>query len=253
MKRFFVALGVILLIPVTVMLTAFAVGPSAMMVSISGATPTATATATAAGPVLVQQKTGTVASGNLTITLDTPMTIGNFLVVCVAYNATDSIPDGNIQTIENAQALALQVDVSRIAIGNQIASLTASNADSGIIILPTTGLTRISANVQEWNGVNSAPSEGTNSSSRVAGTTVSAGNVVTVSTNNLTIACGGWVANDYSSGPTNSYVRLTQVGSGSIYLESAYLIQSSALTTSTSWTLSAGINWTAATASFGAP
>lgn len=203
---------------------------------------------------MVQQKTGTAATGNLTITLDAPITPGNTLLACVAYNGTDSI--SGVTTIENINSFSLQVGDTRAAIGTDIWQLDVSHntsADSGIVIAQAAGLTRVAANIQEWTGLNDALKETNNSSDSVAGSTVSPGSVAPVSTNNLTLACGGWVANDYSSGPTNSYVRLTPAGSGSIYLESAYLYQTSASSTSTSWTLTTGINWAAVTATFGAP
>ena len=217
------------------------------------ATPSPTETPTptpSGGPQLVQQKIGTTASGDLTITLDTDTTPGNVLTVCVAYNNSDDI--STISTIENTDSFVSQASVGSAAIATGLWSLTAVRSDSGIMIHPVTGITRITANVQEWSGLSSSTAEDAHfDSSGSFNSTVLAGVDIPSSANNLAIACGGWVADDYSSGPTDSYVRLTPAGAGSIYLESAYLIQFSADPTSTTWSLSAGINWAAVTAVFG--
>ncbi len=67
------------------------------------------------------------------------------------------------------------------------------------------------------------------------------------------VAIGAWTANDYSSGPTNSFTRLTQTGGGAVFQESAYLIQAAVTAKSTGWSLTAGINWAADIFVFGAP
>ncbi len=108
-------------------------------------------------------------------------------------------------------------------------------------------------NASEWSGLNNAVPEATNTNTATASTTVTTNSVTPSSAANLIIGMGGWTANDYSSGPTNSFNRMTQTGVGAIFQESGYLIQSSATANSTGWTLTAGINWAASIAAFGGP
>lgn len=223
-------------------------------------TATATATATVSGPTLVQQKTSSVATTSNTITLDTPYTAGNALIVCVSYsNATAGLgpnaitaiatsPDGedNLTQSSSGQGTSIATDVWYFT------NLTA-NADTQAIIVTQDGTTRMSVNVSEWHGLTDAPPDDENTNSALASSTVTTNSVTPVSAHNLVIAAGGWVLNDYSSGPTNSFTRMTSVGAGTTWQESAYLIQTSTTAKSTGWSLSAGINWAAAIAVFGAP
>ncbi len=111
----------------------------------------------------------------------------------------------------------------------------------------------MSANFSEWSGLSNAAPSATNSDFGLANPTVTTGSVVPTTANNLVIGAGAWTANDYSTGPTNSFTRMTQTGGGTAWQEAAYLIQSSATSQSTGWGLSAGINWASAIAVFGAP
>lgn len=223
-------------------------------------TATATATATVSGPTLVQQKTSSGTGTSTTITLDNPYTVGNALIVCISYsNAVVSLSPnsiGSVSTSPNSEDNFAQGPSSQ---GTSIATdiwyftnLTASTDTQAIVVIQV-GTTRMSINVSEWHGLTDAPPDDQNTNSALASSTVTTNSVTPLTTHNLVIAAGGWVLNDYSSGPTNSFTRMTNIGAGTIWQESAYLLQTSATAKSTGWSLSAGINWAAAIAVFGAP
>ncbi len=117
---------------------------------------------------------------------------------------------------------------------------------SGLSGLPTTI-------ALEFSSLTNAAPESNNTNTGVSSSTVTTNSVTPASANNLVLAVGGWTANDYQTGPTNSFIRLTPKANGTVDIEGAYLIQSSATANSTGWGLTAAINWAAGIAVFGAP
>lgn len=203
------------------------------------------------GPQLVQQKTGTIVGDTLTITMDAPLTAGNALFVCVSYVPTSSI--SSVTT--DSGSLGQDNTSSRAAIANDIwyfGSLS-SGGETGVTVVQTSGLTRMSIWVGEFSGINAAPHEAAGSGNASADSLVitGPGPIQPTSSTNLMLASFGMVANDYSSGPTDGFTRATPVGGGAVYQEVAYKIQSSADLASTTWTLTAGINWASTISAFG--
>lgn len=199
------------------------------------------------GPTLIQQKAETDIRGTLTVSLDAPVTPGNLVVVCVSY-----VPTANSVTdVNDGDVFIHQVQSRGTGIGADIWTTIDTAGATDIDITQTSGVLRLSANVSEWSAVASGTAENGNDATGVASTTVTTGSVTPLSAKNLVIAVGGWTADDYSSGPTNSFTRMTPAGGGAIWQEAAYKIQSSAIAKSTGWTLTAGINWAAGVAVFG--
>lgn len=217
-------------------------------------TPTPTATATVSGPILVQQKTSTTTGrSDVTVTFDSPIATGSLIVVTITY-----IPTANtIVNVTNTNLDSFTQQVSSVGTGIAAETWTGTNSSGGdtdIIISQDSGSLRVTANISEWSGLSNSSAEAIQSGTGLAGTSVSTGSVIPSSAHNLLIAVGGWTADQYSSGPTNSFVRLTPEGGGAVYQEAAYLYQTSATTKSTGWTLSApGLNWAAAIIALPAP
>lgn len=218
--------------------------------------PTITPTPTPSGPQLVQQKTGTIVGDTLTITMDAPFTAGNTLFVCVSYAGTSSI--SSMATAPGVQSGGNQDNTDvRSAIGNDIWFFagTGDGTETGVTIVQVSALTRMSVWVGEFSGITpgigheDATSADATASSSVAFTR----QINPVSANNLILASFGMVANDYSSGPTDGFTRATAVGGGVVYQEVAYKFQTSADAASTTWTLTAGINWASTISAFGGP
>ncbi len=106
------------------------------------------------------------------------------------------------------------------------------------------------ANVSEWVGLYNGAPNATNTNSGTS-TTPSTNSVTPLTTNSLVIA--GMVSlSAYSSGPTNSFTRMTNdTDSATIFLEGAYQIESSAAAYSTGDTRSGSADWGAVIAAFG--
>lgn len=251
MRKFIVAVLAVLALPfVTQVIPA---GPTALFVSQHKPTPTATATATVAGPTLVQQKTGTNVGNTIQVTLDSETTPGNVIVVCVDYVPTANVIEGITDSTSNSYAQ--QVSATGTSIASDIWAVTDQGfgGNTVVTVTQTSVLLRLTVNVSEWSGLASETAEATHTGTGTASATVSTGVVTPISTHNLLIACGGWTANDYSTGPTNSFTRMTQAGGGAVYLESAYLFQPTAVANSTGWGLTTGINWSAVIVSLPVP
>jgi hypothetical protein len=200
----------------------------------------------ASGIALVQQAVGTSATGVLNVDLGTNPVIGNSLILCLSYLSTDGL-DGNPSFGGS--------DTATLAASSTVAGVTVDIWYAHDILDDphaeafTVGGTRLSGSVSEWSGLaNSVPVRTTNNA--VGSATVSTNPVTPATANNLVIAIGGWTANNYSSGPTNSFVRMTATGGGAAWQETAYKIQTSAVDAETGWTLTLPINWTTVIAAF---
>lgn len=207
------------------------------------------------GPLLVQQKTGTVIDSTLTITMDAPLTAGSALFVCVSYVASTSFIS-SIVTSPGALGAGTQDNTGVRNIGDDIwfFNTVGDGTETGITIVQSSGLTRMSVWVGEFSGIQpNSMHESANNDNNLASSSVTTGSVSPLSANNLILASFGMVANDYSSGPTGGFTRATPIGSGSVYLEVAYKLQTSADAASTTWTLTAGINWASTISAFGGP
>lgn len=205
---------------------------------------------TPSGPTLVQQKTGSITDKTFQFDFDTNVTAGNAIIICISYLNTQTV--SSISLGDNALAQEVLSDGTGIA--TAIWVLTNAVNTGTTVIFSMSDTTDVVINMSEWSGLNDTGAEDVNSGVGVLSSTVSTGSVTPVSTNNLVIGAGAWTADDYSTGPTNSFTRMTQVGSGATtFQESAYRIQTTATARSTGWGLTAGVNWAACAAVFGAP
>lgn len=201
----------------------------------------------------VQQKAGGNAAGGGPLSFNATATAGNSIVVFTIAAISDSpltislIPGGQSLTSAVRKAVAATPPIQIWYIHNIPSGVTGVEVDSLDI-----GVNAFWTQVEFKPLTNAAP-EATNTNSALASSTVTTGSATPASATNLVVAMGGWTANNYSSGPTNSFTRLTPSGGSGTFEEAAYLSQSSATAQSTGWTLTAGINWAGAIAVFGMP
>lgn len=206
------------------------------------------------GPVLVQQKTATGADGSagITATFDTPLVAGNSVIASISFVNVGAPGFDNVPTLVGGGGAPLIITTGSTVTGVDTYIYYLHNVTGGETALSFSMDTpvRASVNVSEWrNLANLAPVD-TDANSALASATVTTNSVTPTHSTNLIIAVGGWTANNYLSGPINSFTRLTATGGGAAFQESAYLLQSSIAATSTGWTLSVGVNWCAAIAAF---
>jgi len=181
-------------------------------------------------------------------------TAGDSIIAFISYNAALEGGGLSIAFVGGGGGfLTCGTAVAGTAITNNIchkhnipAGVTSVTFDSGNEV-------RLNVSVITISGLNNAMPDATNSNTGLASSTVTTNSVTPATASNLVVAIGAWTANDYSSGPTNSFTRLTQTGGGAVFQESAYLIQAAVTAKSTGWSLTAGINWAADIFVFGAP
>jgi len=179
---------------------------------------------------------------------------GDSIIAFVSYNA--AVEAGGLQVNVvggGGGALTCGTAVAGTAITSNICWIHNSPAGVTGVAFDSNNEAQLNLSVITISGLNNAVPDATNSNTAVANSTVTTNSVTPATASNLVVAVGAWTANDYSSGPTNGFTRLTQTGGGSVFQESAYLIQSAATAKSTGWGLTAGINWAAGIAVFGAP
>lgn len=191
-----------------------------------------------------------VAAASYTIALAQAPAIGSSLILCAENPGTAiiSVSGGGVTW---ANAISLSGTGVRIEIwfGHN------SDGTGGNITInyPVKGPSTGSGNVTEWRGLNNAAPDATNSNSALADATPNTGSAASAFANSLLIATGVWSPDDYSSGPTNGFSRRTSFNDSIEFAEAASRIVSSTGTYSTGWSLTAGVNWAAAIAIFGAP
>lgn len=207
-------------------------------------------------PAVVQQKTATAADGSagVTATFDTPLTADNSVIACISYVNTGGPSLSPVSLVGGlGGTLNLEVLSSGAGVDVAILALTGTGAVGGGETALTFSLDlarRASVVVFEVSGLASGSAESILDNTGLASDTVTIGPVTPVSTKNLVVAMGGWTANNYQSGPTDGFTRLTPTGGGAAFQEAAYLAQSGATAKSTGWTITAA-NWAACIAVFG--
>lgn len=188
----------------------------------------------AAAPVLVQQKGATATS----VTLDASPTSGNSLILIAtgkANNTPSAVSGGGVTwtaAVTNTTNRTVSIWYGHSSTG---ASATVTvTYPSGIGNNPL-------IHVTEWSGLANAGPQSTNTNNGAAVSTFTTNSVTPTDAVGVSLAGICWQSsiNPYSTGPTNSYTRLTQV-SGSATLEEAYLITASTASTSTGVTISGG-------------
>lgn len=210
----------------------------------------------AATPAFVQQTTctNTSPSAATLCTFSGNITPGNSIIVVLGHLSTRTI--SSISTATDLVAFTQCTTVQGTGIGVDIWNLHnyTGTTENQILIQSSAGAARTVANVSEWSGLSDSPCQSSNTNSGLLDANPATNSATPSSANNVAFGVGAWTADDYMSGPTNSYTRLTPAAATvTTAMEGAYLIQSSVLATSTGWTLSMGLNWATAIAVFGAP
>lgn len=210
--------------------------------------------ATPSGSQLVQQKTATAADGSagVTATFDVPLTAGNSVIAFVS--EIDGVGTDGGPVLVGGGAESLDLDISSSTTGAQVYIFHVHDIAGGetAITVFADGLpVRLSICAIEVSGLANSVAEDTDIASALASATVTTPSVTPTSTNNLVVAVGGWTSNNYSTGPTNGFTRLTPTGGGAAWQEAAYIIQAAATAKSTGWGLTVGINWASAVCAFG--
>lgn len=193
---------------------------------------------------LVQQKTGSN-SGSATVTMDASVASGNTLILTAFCNTTPSVSGGGVSWTQAVGATNVFIYYGHGADGTSSEITVTVSGRSAYAV----------ANVSEWSGLANATPEATNQNA-ITGTTPATGSAALTSSTGIAIACAGFRDSSYSSGPTDSFTRMSSATILIYIIEPAYRILSSAASYSTEWTLgSTPISGTAMIAVFadGAP
>ena len=207
----------------------------------------------AGGASLVQSKT-TVFNTSATsflITLDALPAAGNSLILLIVkQNGTSNAAAEGAGGGGAPFTLAINKNGTLARAG--ILYLHNHDGLDANVLYTTNSSTKAVLILTEWAGLLNAAPEATNSASALADANPAPGSVTPSSAHSLVVAVGGWTADNYLSGPTNSFVRQTPGAASNVALEGAYQIESVAAAYLTDWALTVGINWAASIAVFGA-
>jgi hypothetical protein len=212
-------------------------------VGVTGYLNIASAPLSPAPPAFVQQFAGVeIASQLFELTLPDEPTPGNTLVACLAVDSSAQIVSVGAPGLAftKAQSLTKGDVTTEIWYAQNIVG----GADEQVIevVLSTSNKTVV-GNISEFSGLKTqAPDVAFNSGNSAV---VSSNPVSPGSASSLMIAAGAWDDDDYVSGPTNAFTRLTQIGSGPVWLESAYLLATETGSYSSGWGLSTALDWAA--------
>lgn len=189
---------------------------------------------------------GSTGAGGLTLNFPSPVTPGNFVSVVASCLSTTTLRSALLDG-STPMDLAFLENGTSIQLG--FYGRLAGDANTNVKFT-TNDPSRLNVHFAEWTLISDSLPEDGNSNEGILSSVVTTNSATPLSSNNLMIAAGAWVANDYSSGPINGFTRLTPIGGGTVWQEVAYLIQSSATMKSSGWGLSAGINWSAGMVAF---
>lgn len=204
------------------------------------------------GPTLVQDKANsTTAHSTLDVAFDATTTAVNSLFAIITHTTASNIVSVVTDNVDSLTPTTGGPSVNGVV--TEIWYLHNGNINGvNNITLDVDASDDLTMTIVEVTPLNNAAEESYNSNTGTSGA-VTTNSVTPSSAKNFVIAVGSWGLNDYSSGPTNGFVRGAHAGGGGAWQEVAYLSQSSATSKSTGWSLSASINWASAIAVFGAP
>jgi hypothetical protein len=181
------------------------------------------------------------------------------IIAVIAYQDIGGLGTSNsiVSVVAGGDALGLGTsadDAGTSIISNDIWYFVNSGAGVTSVTITQEKVTPMAITIMEFSGV---PSDWDNVDAQANfGALDNTPITITVSptaASNLVIASAAFTANDYSSGPTGGFTRSVHGGTGTVWLEPAYLIQSSAANATASWTLTAGLNWDTAIVVFNSP
>lgn len=208
-----------------------------------------------APPILrVQQKAGTTADGGtspFTVTFDAPVTSGNTVIARLSFLDTAGFDAGGDPNMVGGDAPALDQAVTSTVTGADVFiwykhNISGTGEDGVVFKLDIPA--RASMHIAEYSGLVDAVPQDTSDSSNAASSALGVvpATLDPTTANNLVVGVGAYVSatNTYSSGPSNSFTRLTPTGGASVFQEEADLIRAndgSAVTSVT--TLSGAVAW----------
>lgn len=202
----------------------------------------------------VQQAVGTTADGRDTnATLSSAAGANVTIIACISYldTATVTVPPAfNAVTMTQVVgALSTTTGVTTdIYYLHGVTGGTELHYELDLIV-------RASVNVSEWTGIANAVEQdvstgrGTSTSMSIVPATQDP-----TSVSNLVVGIGAYsnATSAYSSGPSNSFTRLTTTGGASVFQEAGYLIRTTDHSAVTSVvTLGSSLTWAGCSASFG--
>lgn len=205
---------------------------------------------------LIQQKVGSAADGSspVTVTFDAPVTDGNSVLVQIAFDPSKAsffppptMVGGGAQPL--SQGIANEAGNNIWIYNYWIGGGSIDGGETGVTFTLDTAVP-VAVNASEWHGLADAGPEATDVQAG-SSDTPNTGLLGPSSTNNLCIASYATVADNYQSGPTDGWTRLTPANVTGIFLETAYLIQTTADATSTSWGLDSSVDWSSIGCVFG--
>lgn len=198
----------------------------------------------------MQQKVGAAADGSspVTVTFDVPVTAGNSVLVQIAFDPSKASFSVVPRTVggtndELAQGVANPSDNNIWMYNYWIGSL--SHGETGVTFTLDTAVP-VAVNASEWHGLADAGPSATGVNSASDTTPSATGS--TPAANALSIASYATVGNNYQSGPTGGWTRMTPANVTGIFLESAYVIGTGS---SPTWTLDSAVDWSTIAATFG--
>ncbi len=198
---------------------------------------------------LVQQKVGSAADGSsgITVTFDAPLAAGSSVIALLEPDpklSVDPVLVGGgagalALVLEQAGTTSLQIWVIHGVTGGETGLTFTSTAAVPVV-----------ANVSEWSGLANAGAEATNSTTGVSASPAIA--VTPTSASNLCIAAYSTPTDDYASGPTGGFTRMTSASITGVFMETAYKIQAVVAVGAAEWSIdNPATNWTVVAAAFG--
>lgn len=205
------------------------------------------------GITFVQQKVKTQADGSASVSavFTTLITAGNSVLVQIAFDPSKAT-FVNPPTMNGGGAGVLTQGILNEAANNiwiYNYYIHGLSGETGVTFQLDTAVP-VAVNASEWYGLAAAGPEDTDTETG-APDNLAFANVTPISLNNLCIASYATVGNNYASGPTNSWVRMTPANVAGIFLETAYKIQTSAAPADTSWGLNDTVDWSSIGCIFG--
>lgn len=192
-----------------------------------------------------QEKAATVSAGNggCAVTFDDALTPGESVIVIISYPSTATVTVSPTM-VGGGAAVLTQGPVSSaggLKIEQWYMEQTDFGGETGVTYTLNSAV-RANIHASVWDYLLYAAPEATGTGSAAASAAITTASITPVSLSNLVIEAAAFAANDYASGPTNDFIRLTPIGGGAVWQEVAYKIQSRAIAQSTVYALTAAVN-----------
>lgn len=191
-----------------------------------------------------QAATHTVSAGNssCTATFDDPLTPGESVIVTISFPSTASVTVSPTMVGGDASVLTAGPAVSGggLTIQHWFMQQTDLGGETAVTFTLNSAV-RANIHAGVFDALLYAAIEASDSSTDTIAT-ITSDTITPTSDSNLVFVSTAFAANDYSSGPTNDFTRMTPVGGGGVWQEVAYKIQSRDDDQYTVWTLTGAVN-----------